>query len=379
MFRRNRLQQAIKYGMIVANTAPGDESQINDIASLLTDEPIGGSASDAKDENIEKDEEQETPDLQNEKLDSEESEESSEQETEEEQSEEESGSEEESDESWESVLGLSEDNLEFDENGNIAGVKVKVNGESATVGMSDLLAGYQINKSNTLKSQELSEEKKVFEQQVTEVTKDYQTRLENVDLMANYLNDQLMSEFKAVDWEQLRVENPAEYAAARQDFSMRSQQLQDAQQAIQSERQQAQQQTLQKQAESQKAYLQEQYNIVIKNNPTWVDSKVYKTEMDKMKSFLGETYGFADQDFSVVRDARLFELVKDAMKLHSGKEVVEKKIQKPVPKFQKSKGTANKKATNKLARLTKKAKEATGANKRVVQTDAIAELLMGNS
>ena len=57
------------------------------------------------------------------------------------------------DPTWESVLGVSEDSLSFDENGNVAGFKTKVNGEEQIVSATDLLAGFQNNKAFTTKSQ----------------------------------------------------------------------------------------------------------------------------------------------------------------------------------------------------------------------------------
>ena len=60
----------------------------------------------------------------------------------------------------------------------------------------------------------------------------------------------------------------------------------------------------------------------------------------------------------------------------AGKTVAEKKLAKPVAKFQKPSGNVKKQQTT-LQRLTEKAKSASGYAKRAAETDAVAELLKG--
>lgn len=346
------------------------EGQADSIAELL----MGGSgASDSEKEEavgdaVETEEAEDTPDEE-----SEEEETPSEDSTEEDESDEEDG-----DDTWESVLGLEEGQIDFDEEGNLRGVNVKVNGEQSTVKMNDLVAGYQNNKANTQKSQALAEERKTFDTQVQTVVQEYKTKLDNVEAMSTYLGEQLVSEFNGINWEQLRVENPAEYAAARQDYATRASELQQAQQAIQAERQQATMAEQQKFVQSQSSVVQEQRAKMLENNPTWNSPETFNKDMGEIKEFLGNQYGFTDQDFASVADARLIELVKDAKKFREGVKFAQKKVQKPVPKFQKSVGKSRK-APSKLDKLTKAAKGAKGANKRVAQSDAIAELLLGGN
>ena len=131
-----------------------------------------------------------------------------------------------------------------------------------------------------------------------------------------------------------------------------------------------------KQTEVTKSYVREQAGKMIENNPTWADEKVFEKEMGDLRNFCSEQYGFTEQDFALVRDARLIELVKDASKYNSGVRLAKGKIKKPVPKFQQSKG-AGKKTASKLTTLTKAAQKAHGAQKRDLQADAVAELLTG--
>lgn len=294
----------------------------------------------------------------------------------EESTEEESESESDEDTTWEKVLGVEEGQLTYDDEGNITGINVKVDGESSTVKVKDLIAGYQINKSLTQRSQAFAEERKIFESQAKLVAEDYKAKLENVDVITNYLSKKLVSEFEGIDWNRLRVENPAEYAAARHDYATRASELQEAQAAILDEKRMMEEKHGQQSIQARQAFLQSQRNVMLEKNPSWANPEVFQKDMDGIKSFLSNQYGFTNDDFATVVDARLIELVKDAKKFRDGVKVAEKKVAKPVPKFQKSVGKKAK-SVSKLDKLTKAAKSASGANKRVAQADAIAELLTG--
>jgi hypothetical protein len=92
---------------------------------------------------------------------------------------------------------------------------------------------------------------------------------------------------------------------------------------------------------------------------------------------LNDSYGISNEDFANVKDARVIEIVKDAMKYRMGKKVTEKKISQPILKFQKPSGKpVNQKS--KLDQLTKVAKSAKGFNKKNAQTAAITELLLNS-
>ena len=196
--------------------------------------------------------------------------------------------------------------------------------------------------------------------------------------MTTYLSKKLVSDYDGIDWDRLRVENPAEYAAARQDYASQAQELQNAQEALAQERSKLARHQQEEFMKQEQQSLQEQRAKMLESNPEWNDPNKFDQDMTSMKNFLRSQYGFSDEDFATVRDARLIELVKDAKKFREGVKFANKKITKPVPQFQKSSGKKAK-AVSKLDKLTKAAKSAKGANKRNLQSDAIAELLIGGN
>jgi len=344
------------------------EGQADSIAELL----VGGGSGDSSEEKVAKpatgklDEEDTEADSEEEETPPEESNEDESDESD----------EEEDDDSWESILGVDEGQLSFDEQGNLKGINTKVNGESATVGMKDLVMGYQNNQANTQKSQLLAEERKQFQEQAGAVAQDYKDKLESVGAMSNFLAEKLVGEFNNIDWDRLRVENPAEYAAAKQDYAARAIEVQEAQRAIVAEKQNLSSTATQQNTQQRQQHLTQQRNRMIENNPAWTNPETFNSDMTALKTFLSSQYGFSDRDFAQADDARLIEVLKDAKSFREGVKFASKKIQKPVPKFQKSQGKSRKRPS-KLDNLTKAAKSATGSNKRVAQSDAIAQLLMG--
>jgi len=286
-------------------------------------------------------------------------------------------SEDESEEAtWGGALGVPEETIAFNEEGDIVGVNVKVDGKTSTVSMGDLIKDYQGNKSVTEKSQSLATERKAFDEAKEVVQKDYSSKLENVELITNYLSNKLVSEFEGINWDQLRVENPAEYAAARQDYASRANELKQAQDAVAQEKEQSSKEQTAKFEERHNKYMLEQFDILIQNNPLWADEETRSTGMTELQTFTTNQYGYTEQDFKSVSDARLIEMAKDAMAYRKGVKMATTKRKKKVPKFQKSAGKGVRKVS-KLDKLTKAAKSATGANKRQAQTDAVAELLIG--
>ncbi len=343
-------------------------SSMDEIAELIS----GDEAEESTDESTS----EATPT--DESTDSEESSEDDTEGTDESEDEASTSNEDEDDSDWAAVLGLDENQLDFDEEGNFSGVNVKVNGESSKVNMKDLVLGYQNNKSFTKKSQALAEERTAFEQGRTTAIQEYNAKLENVEALSNMLGNKLTQEFDGINWEALRVENPAEYAALRQDYASRANDIQKSQQAIAAEKQSQQQQFNQQNSQQRAMHLQGEFDKMIAKNPTWTDEKTLKSDMSDMKEFMTDQYGFKIEDFNNVSDSRLIEVMKDAKAYRKGVTTAKAKMKKKVPKFQKSKtSNGKKKRASKLDNLMNRASKASGASARDAQTDAIAGLLGG--
>lgn len=277
---------------------------------------------------------------------------------------------------WSKALGINDENIVIDDNGNFAGINVKVDGNVSTVDIKTLIDGYQFNKSNTQKAQAIAEERKQIEAFKATAVQEYSTKLENADKLVAYMNNKLLKEFEGVDWQNLRVTNPGEYAATLEDFKIRQDEINKIFTAVDTEKQALQAQNNEQLQAARQAHFEEQANIVLQKNPEWADVEKFKAAMADFNSFMSSTYGFSSDEFAAIADARVIEVIKDAYKYRKGIDVASKKIEPKLPKFQKSSSKPTKKVT-KLDALIKTAKSAKGYNKRQLQDNAITELLSG--
>lgn len=278
---------------------------------------------------------------------------------------------------WSGVLGVDDENVVLDEEGNLQGLVVKVDGVTSTVSVKDLIAGFQTNKHYTQKSQALAEERRDFERVRGEVAQSYTEKLGAVEKLTGFLYDSMTKEFQQINWEKLRSENPGEYAAAVADYQTRDAQFKQILNAVQAENATLVQQQQNEQGANYQKHLADQYEKVLLNNPSWRDVKKMQSDLMEMGSEASDLYGISGDEFQYLNDARHIEILKDALAFRKGKTVAENKLKSVPPKFQKANGGKTGKPMSKLTRLTLDARKASGSKQRDLQTAAVAELLMG--
>jgi len=282
---------------------------------------------------------------------------------------------EENDKSLAEMLGLNESQVTVDEESGEFLVNTNSKGELKSVNLKDVVAGYQTQQVNTQKSQALAEEKRAFDGQVQQKGAEIKAQVEQNTALTNMLYQELMKEYQATNWEELRQIDPAEYSARQYDFQDKQQKLQGITAEVQAANNKLAGEQQQANLDQANKVLSEQRELMISNNPTWNDQAVMKTDIGAIRSYLADTHGFSDEDMSAIMDSRAIAVIQDAMKYKAGKTAVKPKL-KAVPKIKKSKGRKAPKAS-KLDQLTKAAKQATGTNKKRAEIDAIAALLGG--
>lgn len=351
--------------MAEETTLPAEQASVeplDEIANLLSGE-------------LEEDANEETTDDSDDSNDEETPPEESTEETDVEEGEEGETSEEEP--TWASSLDVDESQIKLDDEGNIAGINIKIDGEESTVGLKDLIKGFQSNKSNTHMSQTLAAERKEFESARGEAVDTYTKKLSDVSKLAEYMHRTLTGEFESLDWQGIRNDNPAEYAALQADFNKRNTEIQQIYAAIESER--GEQSTADKATAvaGHQKLLTTELAKVIENNPKWVDSTVRAAAMNEISAFTSETYSFSTDEVKSISDSRYIEILKDAMAYRKGLKVTKKKVLNKLPKYQKTKVGSKTRKVSRLDKLTKASKAAKGSNKRDLQTAAVAELITG--
>jgi hypothetical protein len=272
-------------------------------------------------------------------------------------------------------LGLENDKLTVDDDGDVF-VKLKVNGKDEHVSLKDAIAQTQYYKANEEKSQVLAEERKTFESERDTVAEELSNRLQYIQNIGNMLEQKLMGDFQSVDWDRLRATDPAEWAAKQQEFQMRQQELQKAGLAIgQQTRMQNEQMSEREQYERQQILTQERAALS-DAVPEWQDETKMTEGMTELIEY-ARGQGYPDEELADVVMSRHVVTLRKAMMYDQGKSVAEKKVKK-APKMQRAaNGRFVKKKQSQLDNLVKAAKNAKGANKRMLERDAVASLLLG--
>lgn len=182
---------------------------------------------------------------------------------------------------------------------------IKVDGKETEVPVSELVKGYQRNADYTRKTQELAALRKQAEtvaQESSVLREQYAQRLVQLDQI---LQQQTPAE---PNWEQLRAEDPIEFAAQWADHQRRQVAMQQlrAEQAAIAQRTQAEQQMQQmQQLEQGRQWL----NTAI---PEWKNAEVASAERAAMKAY-GKQFGYSDEELASVADPRAVVLLRKAM------------------------------------------------------------------
>jgi len=248
------------------------------------------------------------------------------------------------------MLGIDSKNLVINEDGSIA-LRTKAGEEEENVTIDALIKSYQTDKHVTQKSQAVSEAQKAFEQERIDYVNQATERLNQAAGLVQVLEKQMLGDIQSVDWEQLRINDPAEYAARRQELS-------DKQSSIDQMKGQLQQGVKSITAEQQQEMdakrnqlLEAEGEKLLAAIPEWNNPDVASSEKSAIGEFMVKKYGFTDKDIEAITDHRAILIVRDAMKYQESKSkvsVAEKKVRK-LPKI--SRPGKNKKQTTKDSKV----------------------------
>ena len=220
--------------------------------------------------------------------------------------------------------------------------KVKVNGQYEEVSEDELIAGYSRQSDYTRKSQEVAEQRKLFEQQTSEVDAERQQYAALLPQLQQQLMEATQNE---PDWDALYERDPLEATKLERQWRVAKEQKQAQLQAVNAEQsrlaelqaKQYQHQMLARQAEE-----TEKLPHLI---PSWRNSDVAKKEAGEIRGFLLEN-GFPENEVDNIQSAAVVAMARDAMLFRKGRTAVNKKAQvgeQPRPMKAGSRGTKSKK------------------------------------
>ena len=275
-----------------------------------------------------------------------------------------------------SELGLDADRLTLSEDGDIL-VNLKVNGKDQQIDLKEAIAGTQFHKANDEKARTLADERKSFESERAQVAQQYSEQLQHIRGLGEMLQNKLTQEFQSIDWDRLRVTDPAEWTAKQREFEIRNQELHQAGQMLGQQMRVEQDREEKQEAEWRQHVMQSERAIMIDKNPSWRDEERMSGDISKIVDY-ARSNGFEDDELRQVIHSRHVEVLKKAMLYDQGKTVASKKVKKAPSMQRASNGRFVKGGKNdKVNKLIERAKNAKGANKREAQADAVAALFMG--
>lgn len=186
-------------------------------------------------------------------------------------------------------------------------VTTKIDGVETQVPLEQVLKSYQLEGHVNNKSIELSNQRTQFEQEQQAVRTLAQQQLQHNNAMGNLAMQMLNHDFQKVDWNGLRANNPAEFAAMQAEFQQRQAGIQQYLGQIQQQgawEAQQQQQSLQQQLAAENERL-------MGARPEWRDQKAFSKDRDAMTQY-ARSVGFKDAELSQIHDHRYMLILHDA-------------------------------------------------------------------
>lgn len=186
-------------------------------------------------------------------------------------------------------------------------VKAKIDGVEQDVPFSDVLASYQLQGHVNNKSIELSNQRTMLDQERNAARTLFAQQLKQNQDLGNVAMQMLNHDFNRIDWNALRAQNPAEFAALQAEFQQRQQGIQ---QYIGQLNQQAQQ-AAQQQQESMRAALAQEHEKLMSAVPEWRNAEAFTKDKQAMTKY-ATSLGFQPAELDQIFDHRYMRVLHDA-------------------------------------------------------------------
>jgi hypothetical protein len=186
-------------------------------------------------------------------------------------------------------------------------VTVKVDGVETQVPLEKVLHSYQLEGHVNNKSIEVSNQKQALEQERVQWRQATQQALQQHQAMGQLAMQLINHDFQKVDWNTLRANNPAEFAALQSEFQQRQGQIQQFLGQVQQHQAQAQheqQQAMQQNLAAERDKLQQAI-------PEWRDPAAFEKDRQQIAQY-ARNLGFQDAELSQIFDHRYMRVLHDA-------------------------------------------------------------------
>ena len=241
------------------------------------------------------------------------------------------------------TLGLDETDLSVGEDG--VRLKTKVDGEEGEVSLAELRKGYQLQKHFTKQQEQFLAERRQWEEARQKQAAELQGHVALATQVLQEEENQLREDY-TLDWNTLRQEDPAEYAAKLAEYNQRLTGIRRRQQELTEKTQQQ----VQKMQQEQAAKLQEHLAVEqskLSEALQWKDEKTRTEGAQRLQAYMTGVVGLAPEQLNTIYDHRAFVLAEKARRYDEAMaklETAKKKVAE-APKVPTG-GTAPPKATS---------------------------------
>jgi hypothetical protein len=179
--------------------------------------------------------------------------------------------------------------------------QIIVNGEKIDVDLDELKAGYQKDADYRRKTEELAIDKRQLVSDKDRLTKDYSTKMTDLNNLTATLNAEVNSELSSQELDKLFDEDPTEAAKLERKIRRRRETIAQAQRKLRTHQDDQFQEILR----------EEQKKVALKH-PDFGDPIKGSSLKTNMRNYLlGRN--FNDQEINQVYDSRMFDIIMDAM------------------------------------------------------------------
>lgn len=240
-------------------------------------------------------------------------------------------------------------------------VTVKIGGKEEQVQLKEAIAGYQRQADYSRKTAELAEQRRAMAAEFMQVQQERHTYAQLLTALEQRLVE---SAPKDIDWENLRLTDPLEYALKREEWREQQEQML----AIQQEQQRLLMVRAQQEQEALRGQIGEEVQLLAQRLPAAKDPKQWTQTQQRLREY-GKTLGYSDEELSMAYDHRAVVALYKAMeydRLMSKKGKVMGRVPAPAqPKAVISAGSAN--------RPPRQVTEVTRAKQRLAQTGSVRD------
>lgn len=209
---------------------------------------------------------------------------------------------------------------------------IKVDGEAREVTRAELKKSYQMNQAADKRLTEAKSKAKAINQELAEKSEEVQGQLVVAAKLVGDAEALFDQDVKGVDWEKLREDDPAEYAAQKNDFTERRARIDQRKSEILVEARKITEKQSEETQKMREQMLAAESAALLEKLPEWNDPEKAKAEQASMSEYL-LAQGFSKQDVAEASDHRLILLARKAMLFDdvANSDVAKKKVAK-VPK-----------------------------------------------